>query len=164
MRPGDSAPVFTLPPSTPACVRPARGARREHCGQLGTDQPLCPQHKRPSSFRGNGQNGFCPTTTGCLWLGWQQQQQQTKCLFCVLSEALPQSELASRRLTSPHLYKPEFNFSRQVLQLCHKAAQVALESFSPSVRGSKLLFCCWSVERCSGAQQSHCWLFLSLAA
>lgn len=119
----DSTCVFTLSPSTPACVSPAMGARREDCGQLRTDQPLCPQHKRPSSFRGNGQNGFCPSATSCLRL--VRQQERDKCLLCVPVKTLLQSKPSSRQLNSSNLYKPKFNISHKIFQLCHKTAQVA---------------------------------------
>lgn len=127
------------------------GARREDRGQLWTDRPLCPQHKRPSSFRGNGQNGFWPSTTGCLRL--VHQQEGDKCLLCVPVKTLLQSELSSRQLNSSNLYKPKFNIGHEVFQLCHKIAQVALQSISPLVSGSELL-CCPGAP--SGAEVSWC--------
>lgn len=115
------------------------GVRQEDCGQLWTDQPLCPQHKCPSSFGGNGQNGFWQRATSCLWL--VHQKERDKCLLCVPIEMLLQSEPSSRQLNSSNLCKTKFNMSHKVFQPCHKTAQVALQRFSPLVRSSELLRC-----------------------
>lgn len=75
--------------------------------------------------------------TGCLWL--VHQEERDKCLLCSPVKTLLQSKLLSRQLNSANLYKRKFNIGHEVLQLCHKTAQVALQRFSPLV--SELLHC-----------------------
>lgn len=147
--------VCTLPPLTPVCVS-------QCCSQLWTDQPLCPQHKHPSSFWGNGQNGFWSAQPAvCSLLGSRRETSGS----CVpLLKCCYGCKLSSRQWNSSSLYKPKFNIGHKVLQLCHKTPQLALQKFSALEAWSCFVaLVLWVVQRCVSAQQSCCSLFLILA-
>lgn len=69
------------------------------------------------------------------------QQKRDKWLLCVPGKMLLQSKLLSRQWNSLSLYQPKFNIGCEVLQLCHKTPQLALQKFSDLVGGLELLCC-----------------------
>lgn len=79
------------------------------------------------------------STTSCLQLVGQQERD--KWLLCVPVKMLLQSELLSRQWNSLSLYQPKFNIGCEVLQLCHKTPQIALQKVSDLVGGLELLCC-----------------------
>lgn len=116
-------------PLTPACVS-------QCCSQLWTDQPLCPQHKHPSSFW--GQNGFWPAQPAvCSLLGSRRETSGSsvsmlKC--CYRANCRAGSE-------TTEVFTSQFNICSEVLQLCHKTPQLALHKFSALVGDLELLHC-----------------------